>query len=48
MCDPVMNPWDIAPLIPIVRGAGGVVTGWRGEDPVGATSLLATTKSSAV
>jgi histidinol phosphatase-like enzyme (inositol monophosphatase family) len=43
MCDPAMNPWDIAPLIPIVRGAGGVVTGWRGEDPVGANSLLATT-----
>ncbi len=24
MCDPIMNPWDIPALIPIIRGAGGV------------------------
>ena len=29
-----MNLWDIAALIPIVEGAGGVVTGWDGG-PVG-------------
>src|SRR5690606_35371132 len=27
-CDPNMNPWDIQALIPIVRGAGGVITDW--------------------
>jgi histidinol phosphatase-like enzyme (inositol monophosphatase family) len=43
MCDPAMNPWDIAPLIPIVRGAGGVITDWQGGDGVGAKSLIATT-----
>ena len=32
MCDPVMNPWDIAALIPVVRGAGGVITDWQGKD----------------
>ena len=26
-----MNRWDIAALIPIVEGAGGVVTSWSGE-----------------
>ncbi len=28
--DPIMNPWDIAALIPIVRGAGGVISDWHG------------------
>jgi myo-inositol-1(or 4)-monophosphatase len=41
MCDPVMNFWDIAALIPVVRGAGGVVTDWHGRDPVRADSLVA-------
>ena len=30
-----MNPWDYAALIPIIEGAGGLVTGWDGG-PVGA------------
>jgi histidinol phosphatase-like enzyme (inositol monophosphatase family) len=41
MCDPVMSPWDIAALVPVVRGAGGVITDWRGRDPVSATSIVA-------
>lgn len=41
MCDPIMNPWDIAALIPVVRGAGGVITDWNGASPVGAESILA-------
>jgi histidinol phosphatase-like enzyme (inositol monophosphatase family) len=43
MCDPIMNPWDIAALIPVVRGAGGVITDWQGRDPVNATSIVAAT-----
>jgi myo-inositol-1(or 4)-monophosphatase len=43
MCDPVMNPWDIAALIPVVRGAGGVISDWQGKDAVGAESIVATT-----
>jgi histidinol phosphatase-like enzyme (inositol monophosphatase family) len=39
--DPIMNPWDIAALVPIVRGAGGVITDWRGADPVKADSIVA-------
>jgi myo-inositol-1(or 4)-monophosphatase len=34
MTDPVMKKWDSFPLIPIVRGAKGVITNWRGENPV--------------
>jgi len=41
MCDPIMNPWDIAALIPVIRGAGGVITDWQGRDPVGADSIVA-------
>lgn len=41
MCDPIMNPWDIAALIPIVRGAGGVITNWQGDAPEGAQSIVA-------
>ncbi len=41
MCDPIMNLWDIAALIPVVRGAGGVVTDWHGGDPLKGDSLLA-------
>jgi myo-inositol-1(or 4)-monophosphatase len=45
MCDPIMNPWDIAALIPVVSGAGGVITDWQGKDAVGAASIVATTGS---
>lgn len=29
--DATMKPWDWAALVPVVEGAGGRVTGWRGE-----------------
>ncbi len=41
MLDPIMNPWDIPALIPIIRGAGGVITDWYGGDPVRADSTVA-------
>lgn len=41
MLDPVMNSWDLLPLIPVIRGAGGRITSWEGRDPVTATSCLA-------
>ena len=34
MLDPNMAPWDLTPLIPAIKGAGGVITTWTGE-PVG-------------
>ena len=42
MGDPIMNAWDLMALIPIIEGAGGVITDWQGNDPVVGTSSLAT------
>ena len=42
MCDPIMNPWDIAALVPVIRGAGGVITDWSGGAAYPAESTLAT------
>jgi myo-inositol-1(or 4)-monophosphatase len=41
MCDPIMNPWDIQALVPVIRGAGGVISDWQGGDPVRADSIVA-------
>ncbi len=41
MLDPIMNPWDVLPVIPIIQGAGGVITTWAGGDPVQGTSCVA-------
>ena len=41
MVDSKMSPWDILPLIPILRGAGGVITTWTGGDPVTGDSCVA-------
>lgn len=41
MLDPIMNPWDIAALVPVIRGAGGVITDWKGRDPYPAESTIA-------
>ena len=43
MLDPILNPWDIMALVPVIEGAGGRITGWDGSDPVGADSIVATT-----
>jgi len=39
--DPIMNPWDIAALVPVIRGAGGVITDWSGGPPYPAESIVA-------
>ncbi len=36
-----LQPYDIQALIPIVQGAGGVVTNWRGESVVAGGTVLA-------
>jgi myo-inositol-1(or 4)-monophosphatase len=41
MMDPVLNPWDLLPLIPIMEGAGGVITSWEGGDPIAAGNAVA-------
>ena len=39
--DPIMNPWDIAALVPVVRGAGGVISDWEGGPAYPAAHTLA-------
>ncbi len=36
-----LQPYDIAPLIPIIEGAGGRVTGWDGGTAAGGGSIVA-------
>lgn len=42
--DPIMSPWDIMALIPVVRGAGGVITDYQGKDPLKGKSIVAASK----
>ncbi len=42
MLDPMLAYWDVAAIVPVVEGAGGRVTSWRGGDPLEDPSLLAT------
>ncbi len=39
--DPIMNPWDIAALVPVIRGAGGVISDWSGGAAYPAESTVA-------
>jgi myo-inositol-1(or 4)-monophosphatase len=45
MLDPKLAYWDVAAIVPIVEGAGGRVTSWRGGDPLADPSILATAGS---
>lgn len=42
MIDPAMNPWDCAPLLPILREAGGQFTAWDGADTIWGPDAVAT------
>jgi len=41
MLDPIMNPWDIMALIPVIRGAGATITDWHGGNPARGASCIA-------
>jgi histidinol phosphatase-like enzyme (inositol monophosphatase family) len=41
MIDPVVSPWDSMALIPVIRGAGGNITDYQGNDPVKGKSIIA-------
>jgi myo-inositol-1(or 4)-monophosphatase len=43
MLDPQLSYWDVAAIVPVIEGAGGVVTSWSGGDPLAALSLIAGT-----
>ncbi len=41
MIDPIMSYWDVPALIPIIKGAGGIITDYQGKNPVNAESIIA-------
>jgi histidinol phosphatase-like enzyme (inositol monophosphatase family) len=45
MIDPIMHIWDVAPLVPIIKGAGGMITDYFGNDPMSTEGAVATAGS---
>lgn len=43
MIDPIMSVWDTMALIPIINGAGGIITDYQGNDAVSGNSIVAST-----
>jgi myo-inositol-1(or 4)-monophosphatase len=41
MIDPIMSFWDIAAIVPIINGAGGIITDYHGNDPMKGNSIIA-------
>lgn len=41
MIDPIMSVWDTMALIPIVKGAGGIITDYNGNDASKGNSIIA-------
>ena len=41
MIDPIMSFWDTMALIPIIKGAGGIITDYKGDDPMKGNSIIA-------
>jgi fructose-1,6-bisphosphatase/inositol monophosphatase family enzyme len=41
MVDPVVNPWDVAAVAPVIVEAGGSFTSWSGEYDIRAGHCLA-------
>jgi myo-inositol-1(or 4)-monophosphatase len=42
MTDPILNPWDLMALLPIIEGAGGRATDWQGRPALGGNGLVVT------
>lgn len=42
MIDPIMSPWDLMALIPVINGAGGKITDYFGNNPLKGNSIVAT------
>jgi myo-inositol-1(or 4)-monophosphatase len=41
MVDPIMSVWDTAAVIPVIKGAGGVITDYAGGDALQSDSVIA-------
>ena len=38
--------WDIHPLIPIIKAAGGVISTWNNDDPIKAGNIICSSNKS--
>jgi myo-inositol-1(or 4)-monophosphatase len=45
MIDPIMSPWDSLALIPIIKGSGGEISDYQGNDPSKGNSIIAASSS---
>jgi myo-inositol-1(or 4)-monophosphatase len=45
MVDPDLNYWDVAALVPVIEGAGGVLTSTTGGNPLKELSAVATNRA---
>lgn len=45
MIDPIMHLWDTMAVVPVIRGAGGVITDYYGNNAVGGDSIIAASKT---
>ena len=43
MIDPIMSTWDSMALIPVIKGAGGMISDYSGKSPVSGNSIVAST-----
>ena len=43
MIDPIMSVWDTIALIPIINGAGGIITDYQGGNPIEGESVIVAT-----
>ncbi|MBH55035.1 MAG: histidinol-phosphatase [Opitutaceae bacterium] len=42
MLDPIVNPWDVLPVIPVIRGSGAKIGNWQGKGNGWDSSVAAT------
>lgn len=42
MVDPIVNPWDVAAVLPVVREAGGAFTDWTGKVTIAGRNAVGT------
>lgn len=42
MLDPIMNPWDVLPVIPVIRGSGARIGNWQGNEDHWESSVATT------
>jgi len=45
MVDPIMNIWDTMALVPVVKGAGGIITDYQGNNVLKGESVIAASPS---